>query len=158
MKISKTNAARLLDQARVAYELVAYQVDENDLSAIHAAGQLGAEAGQVFKTLVLRGDKSGPFVCLIPGNAEIDLKKAARVSGNKSCSLVALKELLPLTGYVRGGCSPLAMKKSFPTYIHASAEEWSSVYVSAGQRGLQIRLAPADLVGATGAALCRLAD
>mgnify|MGYP000376720771 FL=1 len=116
MKINKTNVARLLDKAKVAYQLVPYEVDENDLSATHVADQLGENVAQVFKTLVLHGDKSGYFVCVIPGADEVDLKKAAKVSGNKSCEMIPVKELLPLTGYIRGGCSPIGMKKHFPTY------------------------------------------
>ena len=105
---------------------------------------------------MLHGDKNGHFVCLLPGDAELDLKKAAKVSGNKSCALIPMKELQPLTGYIRGGCSPLAMKKQFPTYIHESAELYDAIYVSAGQRGLQLLLAPADLVRVSGATLCEL--
>lgn len=145
-KINKTNVARLLDKAKVAYRLVPYEVDENDLSATHIAEQLGENIEQVFKTLVLHGEKSGHFVCVIPGNREVDLKKAAKVSGNKKCEMIAVKELLPLTGYIRGGCSPIGMKKHFPTYIHQTAEAFDQIYVSAGQRGLQILLAPADLI------------
>lgn len=145
-KINKTNVARLLDKAKVAYELVPYEVDENDLSATHVAAQLGEDIEQVFKTLVLHGDKSGYFVCVIPGDREVDLKKAAKVSGNKKCEMIPMKELLPLTGYIRGGCSPIGMKKHFPTYIHQTAEDFDHIYVSAGQRGLQIRIAPADLI------------
>ena len=151
MKIQKTNAARLLDKAKVAYELVPYEVDESDLSAQHLAAQLGLDAAQVFKTLVLSGDKSGHFVCVVPGDSELDLKKAARASGNKNCALLPMKELFPLTGYVRGGCSPLGMKKHFPTYIDETAQLFDAVYVSAGQRGLQIKLAPEDLAAAAGA-------
>ncbi len=151
MKIQKTNAARLLDRADVAYELVPYQVDENDLSARHLAAQLGLDAAQVFKTLVLSGDKSGHFVCVVPGDSELDLKKAARASGNKNCAMLPMKELFPLTGYVRGGCSPLGMKKHFPTYIDETAQLFDAIYVSAGQRGLQIKLAPEDLAAAAGA-------
>ena len=146
MKIAKTNVARLLDKAKVAYELVPYEVDENDLSAVHVAAQLGENTKQVFKTLILQGDKSGYFVCVIPGDAEVDLKKAAKVSGNKSCQLIHMKELLPLTGYIRGGCSPIGMKKQFPTYIHQTATDFEKIYVSAGQRGLQIHLSPIDLI------------
>lgn len=145
-KINKTNVARLLDKDKVAYELVPYEVDENDLSATHVAEQLGENIEQVFKTLVLRGDKSGYFVCVVPGDTKVNLKKAAKVSGNKSCEMIHVKELLPLTGYIRGGCSPIGMKKHFPTYIHQSAEQFDHIYVSAGQRGLQVRIAPADLI------------
>ena len=145
-KVNKTNVARLLDKAKVAYTLVPYEVDESDLSAPHVAEQLGEDINQVFKTLVLRGDKTGHLVCVIPGNAEVDLKKIAKVSGNKSCEMIHVKELLPLTGYIRGGCSPIGMKKHFPTYIHESAANYDYIYVSAGQRGLQVRLSPSDLL------------
>ena len=144
-KINKTNAARLLDQAGISYELVPYIVDENDLSAIHIADQLNEPIEQVFKTLVLRGDKSGIFVCVVPGEEEVDLKKAAKVSGNKNCDLVAMKELLGLTGYIRGGCSPLGMKKKYPTYIDETAQLYDTIAVSAGKRGMQMLLSPEDL-------------
>lgn len=146
MKINKTNVARLLDKAKIAYELIAYEVDESDLSAVHVAEQLGEDVNQVFKTLVLNGDKSGYFVCIIPGGDEVDLKKAAKVSGNKKCEMIPMKELLPLTGYIRGACSPIGMKKHFPTYIHETAGLYDHIYVSAGQRGLQIKVAPQDLI------------
>jgi Cys-tRNA(Pro)/Cys-tRNA(Cys) deacylase len=145
-KINKTNACRLLDQKKIAYELVPYEVDENDLGAQHIADQLGEDIHQVFKTLVLKGDKTGHFVCVIPGCDEVDLKKAAKVTGNKSCDLIPMKELLPLTGYIRGGCSPVGMKKAFPTYIHATCQQFEFIYVSAGVRGLQFKLAPQDLI------------
>ena len=145
-KINKTNVARLLDKAKIAYQLVPYEVDENDLSATHVAEQLGEDIAQVFKTLILHGDKSGYFVCVIPGADEVDLKKAAKVSGNKKCEMIPVKELLPLTGYIRGGCSPIGMKKHFPTYIHPTASGFDKIYVIAGQRGLQIQIAPADLI------------
>ena len=128
------------------YELIPYEVDENDLSAIHVAASLGEDINCVFKTLVLHGDKSGYFVCVIPGEHEVDLKKAAKLSGNKKCDLIPMKELLPLTGYIRGGCSPIGMKKHFPTYIHSTCMDFPFIYVSAGQRGLQIKLAPQDLI------------
>ena len=156
MKINKTNVARLLDKAKVPYQLVSYEVDENDLSAIHVAEQLGENVEQVFKTLILHGDKSGYFVCVIPGADEVDLKKAAKVSGNKKCEMIPVNELLPLTGYIRGGCSPIGMKKHFPTYIHFSAEQFDNIYISAGQRGLQVLLAPADLVRETNASFADL--
>ena len=145
-KINKTNVARLLDTAKVEYELIPYEVDESDLSAVHVAAQLGEDVDRVFKTIVLHGDKSGYFVCVVPGEHEIDLKKAAKVSGNKKCELLPMKELLPVTGYIRGGCSPIGMKKHFPTCLHESAASFDYIYVSAGQRGLQVRLAPADLL------------
>lgn len=146
MKITKTNAARLLDKAKIAYDLIPYEVDESDLSAIHVADQLNEPVEQVFKTLVLKGDKTGYFVCVIPGAEELDLKKAAKVSGNKSCDMIPMKELLPVTGYIRGACSPIAMKKHFPTYIHTTCTDYPRIYISAGLRGLQIHIAPDDLI------------
>jgi Cys-tRNA(Pro)/Cys-tRNA(Cys) deacylase len=148
-KISKTNAARLLDQRKINYQLIPYQVDEQHLDAGHVAESLGENIEQVFKTLVLKGDKSGYFVCVIPGNCEVDLKKAAKVSGNKNCDLIPMKELLPTTGYIHGGCSPIGMKKPFPTFIDESCLEFDYIYISAGQRGLQLRLSPTDLIAYT---------
>lgn len=145
-KINKTNVARLLDNAGVRYDLIPYEVDESDLSAPHVAEQLGEDVKSVFKTIILSGDKSGYFVCVVPGDAEIDLKKAAKVSGNKKCDLLPMKDLLPVTGYIRGGCSPIGMKKHFPTFIHASAQQYQRIFVSAGVRGLQIALSPTDLM------------
>ena len=142
----KTNAARLLDQLRIVYELIPYEVDENDLGATHIAAQLGQPIERLFKTLVLRGDRTGLFVCVIPGAEEVDLKKAAKVTGNKKVEMIHVKELLPLTGYIRGGCSPIGMKKALPTWFHQSVMNFDSVFCSAGQRGLQFRIAPADLV------------
>ena len=131
-KEKKTNAARLLDREGVSYELIPYLVDEHDLSAAHVAASLGEDAKSVFKTIVLRGDKQGYLVCVVPGDSEVDLKRAAKAS--------------PLTGYIRGGCSPIGMKKHFPTYFDASAEGQPFIYVSAGVRGLQLKVAPADLL------------
>ena len=150
VKIDKTNAARLLDRAKIAYELIPYAVDESDLSAVHVAAQLNEPIEKVFKTLVLKGDKTGYFVCVIPGAEELDLKKAAKVSSNKKCDLIPMKELLPITGYIRGACSPVGMKKVFPTYIHETCLNFDRFYVSAGQRGLQIHLAPQDLIDLMG--------
>ena len=145
-KINKTNAARLLDKAKITYELIPYEVDENDLAATHVAAQLGENIEQVFKTLILHGDRSGYFVCVIPGDHEVDLKLAAKASGNKKDDLIPMKELLPVTGYIRGGCSPIGMKKDFPTFIHESCLQFEYIYISAGIRGLQIRIDPKDLV------------
>ena len=156
MKINNTNAARLLDKAKIAYELIPYEVDEADLSAVHVAASLGEDINCVFKTLVLHGDKSGYFVCVIPGENEIDLKLAAKVSGNKKCDLIPVKELLPLTGYIRGGCSPIGMKKQFPTYIHETCMQHPYIYISAGVRGLQLKLAPQDLIKEVRAEVCTL--
>lgn len=157
-KINKTNAARLLDKAKIKYELIPYEVDEEHLAATHVAEQLGEDIARVFKTLVLRGDKTGVFVCVIPGDAEVNLKLAAKASGNKSAELIHMKELLPTTGYIRGGCSPIGMKKPFPTYIHANCTAFDFIYVSAGMRGLQMKLAPADLIDFTGAQVTELTD
>ena len=144
--MQKTNVARLLDAAGINYETIAYEFTEDDLSAQHVAAQLGEDIDQVFKTLVLRGDRTGIFVCVIPGDFEVDLKVAARISGNKNCEMVHVRELLGITGYIRGGCSPIGMKKKFPTYIHESALLYEHIYVSAGIRGLQVKIAPRDLI------------
>ena len=155
-KIEKTNAARLLDRAKIAYDLVSYTVDEDNLAATHVAEELGEDIATVFKTLVLRGDRAGLFVCVIPGDKEVDLKAAARVSGNKKADLIPMKELLPTTGYIRGGCSPIGMKKPLPTFIHSTCLDHERIYISAGVRGLQIAIAPADLVSFVGATVTDL--
>ena len=155
-KVNKTNVARLLDKAKVKYELIPYEVDENDLSAVHVAESLGEDIEQVFKTLVLHGEKSGYFVCLLPGEHEVNLKMAAKVSGNKKCDLIPMKDLLPLTGYIRGGCSPIGMKKHFPTFIHESCMDYPYIFVSAGVRGLQVKLSPQDLIRESRASVCCL--
>lgn len=155
-KINKTNAARLLDRARIAYRLVPYEVDEEHLDAGYVAEQLGEPIEQVFKTLVLRGDRTGIFVCVIAGNCEVDLKAAARVSGNKSAEMIHVRELLATTGYIRGGCSPIGMKRPFPTYVDCSCEAHEQIYISAGVRGLQIDIAPHDLIGFVGATVAAL--
>lgn len=154
--MNKTNAARLLDQQKIAYELIPYEVDENDLSAQHIADQLGEDIEQVFKTLVLQGDRSGFFVCVVPCGSEVDLKKAARATGNKKCDLIPMKQLLPLTGYIRGGCSPIGMKKAFPTLFHESCQLLDHIYVSTGMRGQQFKIAPADLIRAARASIADL--
>ncbi len=140
-----------MDAAGIPYELIPYDFTEEDLSAQHVAAELNEDIDQVFKTLVLRGDRTGFFVCVIPGDFEVDLKVAARISGNKSCEMLHLKELLPTTGYIRGGCSPIGMKKAFPTYIHESALLYDYIYISAGQRGLQFKIAPQALFDFVGA-------
>lgn len=145
MSLKKTNAARLLDKLKINYELIAYPVDEDDLSAIHVAQLTGIPVGQLFKTIVLRGDKTGLFVCVVPGDQEVNLKQVASLSSNKKAEPVSVKELLPLTGYIRGGCSPIGMKKPYPTFLHASAMDLPSIYISAGERGLQLKLSPDDL-------------
>lgn len=145
LRIQKTNAARLLEAAGIPFRLIPYRVDENNLAADHVAAELGEPIEQVFKTLVLRGDRNGLFVCVMPGDMEVDLRVAARISGNKSCAMLHMKELLPETGYIRGGCSPIGMKKPLPTYIYESAFLYDYIYVSAGIRGLQIQISPEDL-------------
>ena len=155
-KIEKTNAARLLDRAKIKYELVPYTVDEDNLAATHVAEELGEDIATVFKTLVLRGDRTGLFVCVVPGDHEVDLKAAARVSSNKKADLIAMKELLPTTGYIRGGCSPIGMKRPLPTFIHATCMEHNKIYISAGVRGLQIAISPADLIAYTGAEVAEI--
>ena len=146
MKTEKTNAARLLDAAGIEYELVPYSYSEEDLSAESVAAELNEPIEQVFKTLVLRGDKTKEFVCVIPGDMEVDLKVAAKISGNKNCEMLHVKDLLPTTGYIRGGCSPIGMKKPFPTFRHESALLYDYIYISAGKRGLQIKINPQALI------------
>ena len=145
-KIEKTNAARLLDRAKIPYKLIPYEFDENDLAAQHVADSLGQDIARVFKTLVLHGDRTGYLVCVIPGNCEVDLKALAKVSGNKKVEMIPMKDLLGVTGYIRGGCSPIGMKKAFPPYFHATALEFDTIYVSAGVRGLQVEISPSDLI------------
>lgn len=157
-KIDKTNAARLLDRAKIEYSLIPYEVDENDLAAQHVAESLGEDIRTVFKTLVLSGDRNGYLVCVVPGNHEVDLKRAAKVSGNKKVEMIPMKELLPTTGYIRGGCSPIGMKKRFPTFIHSTCSEHDFIYISAGVRGLQIRIRPADLVAMTDATIADISS
>ena len=147
--MKKTNAVRILDQHQIHYELIEYEVDEIDLSATNVATKLGQDVEQVFKTLVMRGDKTGIFVLLVPSNAEVDLKKAAKISGNKSADMVALKELLPLTGYIRGGCTPIGMKKAYPNFIHETCILYDQIYISAGIRGMQVKISPDDLIQLT---------
>lgn len=147
--IPKTNAMRMLDGAKIPYQVLTYAVDENDLSGMHIAVQLNFPPEQMFKTLVAKGDKTGYLVFCIPVNREIDLKAAAARTGNKKIEMVHVKDLLGLTGYIRGGCSPIGMKRAFPTYIHSSCLGLSEIYVSAGVRGLQIRIAPDALIAFT---------
>lgn len=156
-KIEKTNAARQLDKAGVSYKLIPYEFDENDLAAQHVADSLGQDIARVFKTLVLHGDRTGHVVCVVPGNAEVDLKALAKASGNKKVEMIPMKDLLSVTGYIRGGCSPVGMKKRFPTYFHTTALDYETIYVSAGVRGLQIEIAPADLIGFVGATVASVA-
>lgn len=149
MKEKKTNAARILDSLKISYQLHTYEVDPDNLAAEHVAELLGEPIERVYKTIVLRGVKTGPIVCVVAGNKEVDLKKAAKVSGNKSVEPLPLKELLPTTGYIRGGCTALGMKKKFPVYVSEELSGHSTIFVSAGQRGMQIELSPADYLRAT---------
>ena len=157
-KIEKTNAARLLDRAKISYRLIPYEFDENDLAAQHVAESLGQPIEQVFKTLVLHGDKTGHIVCVVPGNAEVDLKALAKASSNKKVEMIAMKDLLAVTGYIRGGCSPIGMKKRFPTWFHSSALDFDTIYVSAGVRGLQLEISPSDLISFVGASVADVAS
>ncbi len=155
-KTPKTNAARLLETAGIPFRLVPYKFDENDLAAQHVAEELGEDIRQVFKTLVLDGERTGYFVCVIPGNCEVDLKKAASAAGDKKAEMLPMKELLATTGYIRGGCSPVGMKKPFPTFFHESALDFERIYVSAGVRGLQLEVAPDKLINYVGATVCNI--
>ena len=156
-KIEKTNVARLLDKAGIKYNLIPYEFDENDLAAQHVADSLGQPIERVFKTLVLHGDKTKHIVCVVPGNTEVNLKALAKVSGNKKVEMIAIKDLLGVTGYIRGGCSPIGMKKKFPTYFHSTAMDFETIYVSAGVRGLQVEIAPGDLIGFVGGVVAEVA-
>ena len=156
-KTEKTNAARLLDKAGIKYSLIPYEFDENDLAAQHVADSLGQPIERVFKTLVLHGDRSGHIVCVVPGNGEVDLKTLAKASGNKKVEMIAMKDLLAVTGYIRGGCSPIGMKKKFPTFFHSTAVDFDTIYISAGVRGLQVEIAPADLIGFVGGVIADVA-
>lgn len=152
----KTIAARILDQMNIAYELRAYEVNEDELDAVTVAHKVGMPPEAVFKTLVARGDKHGIVMALVAADAELDLKKLATVSGNKKIELVAVKELQGLTGYIRGGVSPLGAKKKFPVFIDETAILHERISLSAGQRGLQIIMSPTDLEQATDATLAAI--
>ncbi|MBR1421764.1 MAG: Cys-tRNA(Pro) deacylase [Selenomonadaceae bacterium] len=156
-KVNKTNAARILDRLGIQYDLVTYEVDEEDLSAIHVAEITGMDISMIFKTLVSRGDRSGIIFAVIPGGLEVDLKLLASASGNKRVELVPLKEVLPLTGYIRGGCSPLGAKKNYPVYLDSRAMDLEKISISAGKRGEQIILKPSDLIQATQATVAEIA-
>lgn len=149
--MTKTNVMRLLDAAKIPYEAKEYPVDENDLSGSHAADLMGVDHGSMFKTLVLAGERTGYLVCCIPVDREVNLKKAAKAAGDKKVEMIHMKDLLSVTGYIRGGCSPVGMKKRFPTFIDESALAYEKIAVSAGTRGVQVVLNPqmlADYVGA----------
>lgn len=155
-KAAKTNASRLLEAAGVKFDLVPYTVDPDNLAADHVAEELGEDINTVFKTLVLKGERVGHFVCVVPGNREVDLKKAAKAAGDKKADLIAMKDLLATTGYIRGGCSPVGMKKAFPTFFHSSATDFQRIFVSAGVRGLQLSISPTDLINYVGATVTDL--
>ena len=154
--MNKTNAMRRLDAAKIPYTVKEYVVDENDLSGIHIAEQIGLPFAQVFKTLVAKGDKTGIVVFCIPVDKEIDLKRAAVVTGNKKIEMLPVKDLLATTGYIRGGCSPIGMKKKFPTYVEESAREFDEITVSAGIRGAQLLLRVDQLVKFVDAKMCQI--
>lgn len=155
-KTEKTNVMRLLDAAGIPYRSMEYQVDENDLSGVHVAAVLGQDVDTVFKTLVLKGEKTGYLVCCIPVAEELDLKKAARAAGDKKVEMIPMKDLLAVTGYIRGGCSPIGMKKKFPTYIEETAVLFDEIAVSAGVRGAQIIINPEQLKDYVGASFVSL--
>ena len=154
----KTNAARKLDELKIEYKLIEYAVDEEHLDAIHVAQEVGMPASQVFKTLCVRGDKNGVMFAVIPGDGELDLKALAKASGNKRAELVALKEVLPLTGYIRGGCSPVGMKKKYPTFFDETCILWDEIAVSAGARGQQMLVPPEGLAELVSAKLADLTE
>ena len=156
--MTKTNAIRLIEQAQIPHRLAEYAYDENDLNGVHAAEAISMPPEQVFKTLVTRGSKNGIAVFCIPVCCSLDLKAAAKAAGDKYVEMVAVKELLPLTGYIRGGCSPIGMKKAFPTFIDETAELFDEIAVSAGVRGQQILLSPQDLIGYVNMTVCDLTE
>jgi Cys-tRNA(Pro)/Cys-tRNA(Cys) deacylase len=143
--MKKTNAVRILDSNNIRYELFEYEFNEDEIDAVSVANKISAPHDQVFKTLVATGDKTGVVVFVIPGNEELNLKKAATVSGNKRIEMLKVKDLLSLTGYIRGGCSPIGMTKKYPTYIEETSQMFDNIYVSSGVRGMQMLLSPADL-------------
>lgn len=156
--MTKTNAMRILDSAKISYTTYEYEPDENDLTGVHVAEQIGLDPDYVFKTLVAKGDKTGLVVFCIPCNMELDLKKCARVSGNKKIELLPVKELLSNTGYIRGGCSPVGMKKQYPTFIDETCILFDKITVSAGVRGCQLLLNPNELISLVGAKVCDITD
>ena len=158
ISMTRTNVMRLLDAAKIHYRTAEYAFDENDLSGLHAAEGIGMPPEQIFKTLVAHGERCGYAVFCIPVCCELDLKKAAKAAGDKKIELIHVKDLLATTGYIRGGCSPIGMKKPFPTYLDETAELYDEIGVSAGQRGCQILLAPADLIGYVGCGVCDLTE
>lgn len=156
MNIQKTNALRILDSSNIHYKTKEYEVDE-DLSGVHLVEKIGIPVEQCFKTLVLHGDKTGYIVCCIPVNLEIDLKELAKVSKNKKVEMIPMKDLLSITGYIRGGCSPVGMKKQFPTYFQEDIILYDEVYFSAGKRGLQMIVNPEDIIKLVNGIICNVA-
>ncbi len=152
----KTNAMRLLTSAKISFEVFEYEYDENDLSGVHAAEFLKIPPSTFFKTLVLKGAKNGVFVCCIPVDEELDLKKAASAFNDKSCEMIHVKDLLGIAGYMRGACTPIGMKKHYPTFIHASAENLDKFYISAGARGIALKIKPEDVIKYTNATVCEI--
>ncbi len=153
---AKTNACRILDSLGVSYSLKEYEGNPEELDAVSVAQKIGLPPGQVFKTLILTGDALKYFVVILPGDRELELKKTARLTGNKSCAMLPLQQLLPLTGYIRGGCSPIGMKKKFPTFLDSSAFLYDTISISPGVRGMQMLIAPADLQRAVDAEIVDL--
>jgi len=157
MATPKTNAVRLLERLGIAFELRAYEVDPDDLAAESVAARIGLPAAQTFKTLVARGDAHGVCLAVVPGDAQLDLKALARASGDKKIDTVPLREVQPLTGYIRGGVTALAGKKDYPVFLDETAYLWDVISISAGARGLQILLAPDDYIRVTGATVAAIA-
>lgn len=154
--MKKTNALRILDSNNIQYELFEYEFNEDEIDAVSVANKINAPHEQVFKTLVATGDKTGTVVFVIPGNEELNLKKAATASGNKRIEMIKVKDLLALTGYIRGGCSPVGMTKRYPTFIEETSVLFDKIYVSSGVRGMQMLVSPADLANITDASLSDL--
>jgi Cys-tRNA(Pro)/Cys-tRNA(Cys) deacylase len=154
--LPKTNAVRMLATRGISFELLSYEVDESDLSAVSVAAKAGIDINRVFKTLVLRDSSAEVFVCVIPGACDLDLKKAARAAGVKKADLIPVKDILKLTGYIRGGCSPVGMKKTYPTFIDETCQLYEQIYVSAGARGLQLLISPGDLIDVVSAQITEL--
>ncbi len=156
--MKKTNAMRLLDSGNISYHVREYEVDENNLSGIHASEQIGMSADAVFKTLVAKGDKTGINVFCIPSSGELNLKKAAKISGNKKIEMIAVKDILGITGYIRGGCSPIGMKKKYLTYIDKTATSFDEIAISSGVRGSNIIIEPLELCKFIDSSFCDLID
>lgn len=155
-RMQKTNAMRELERAGIGFEVITYEVDEDDLSGVHVSEQLGEDSEQGFKTLVTVAPNGDHVVCCIPVAAELDLKAAARAAGEKSLSMMHVRDLLDATGYIRGGCSPVGMKRRFPTIIDEGCMRYGQIFISGGRRGIQLKLAPGDLVAHTGAAVAAI--